>query len=162
MENLLHQVQKKAQDPTTLLDQEKFMTPLRRRDMSGEDIDEIKRIVNNLTKPCVDCHIIQDATIRRVQKDQRVLTRAHFDHRAHILQRRCLDCHVEIPVSPAEKAESVTTTAKGIDQAEIQNIPKIETCKECHNPKTTSNQCVTCHYFHPNKTNRSDMLLYME
>jgi hypothetical protein len=162
MENLLHQVQKKAQDPTTLLDQEKFMTPLRRRGMSGEDIDEIKRIVNNLTKPCVDCHIIQDATIRRVQKDQRVLTRAHFDHRAHILQRRCLDCHVEIPFSPAEKAESVTTIAKGIDQAEIQNIPKIETCRECHNPETTSNRCVTCHYFHANKTHRSDMLLYME
>ncbi len=156
VDNLLHQVSQKVQDPTTILDKEKFMTPLRQKSMGAEQADEIKRIVNNLTKPCVDCHIIEDATIKRVVKDQRVLTRAHFDHRAHILQRRCLDCHTEIPFRKAEKGETI------IDKAEIQNIPKIEVCKECHNPKLTSNQCVTCHYFHPNKTNRSDMLLYRE
>ena len=156
VDQLLYQVQQKVKDPTTILDKEKFMTPLRMRPINGEQIDGMKRIVNNLTKPCADCHIIEDATIKRVQKDQRVLTRAHFDHRAHILQRRCLDCHVEIPF------QGQTPPAKFIDQAEIQNIPKIDACTECHNPKITSNKCVTCHDFHANKTNRSDMLLYME
>jgi hypothetical protein len=52
--------------------------------------------------------------------------------------------------------------AKVIDRSSIQNVPKIESCTECHNSSESSNRCVTCHYFHPNKTNRSSLLLYID
>jgi predicted CXXCH cytochrome family protein len=163
IDTLLYQVQKRTKDPATLLDQEKFITPFRLRTnaLTPEQIEAGNAIVNNLSKPCKDCHLIQNATIVRVQKDQQVLTRAHFDHRAHILQRRCLDCHNEIPVEANLNANK-DVLEKVADRAEIQNIPKIELCQECHNPKATSNRCVTCHYFHPNKAHRSDLLLYMD
>ena len=86
--------------------------------------------------------------------------RAEFDHRAHILQRRCLDCHAEIPI--AENAEAVGPVDASLDRAEIQNVPGIDTCRECHRPEVAPTQCVTCHFFHPNKSRRSELLLYLD
>jgi uncharacterized membrane protein len=96
----------------------------------------------------------------RVQRDQQVLRRAQFNHRAHIVQRRCLECHTEIPI--IAQADSAKAVPASLDRAAIQNIPGIENCRVCHNANETSNRCVTCHYFHPNKTNRSSMLLYLD
>jgi len=121
---------------------------------------EIEELVSNLTAACQKCHVVAKASIQRVAKDQRVLTRAEFDHRAHILDRRCLECHIEIPIlrAPGDTTK-VNNLAFG---AAIQNVPGIENCRECHNPSQSSNRCVTCHYFHPNKTNRSSLLLYLD
>jgi len=142
--------------------------------------EEVDDFVNNLTKPCQECHMVAEASIRRVQKDQVILARAEFNHRAHILQRRCLDCHNEIPILAAtnEKAtdgagangaatngaiaHKMPILSKALDRSAIQNLPRIENCRTCHNAEETSNRCVTCHVFHPNKTQRTSLLLYLE
>jgi len=121
---------------------------------------ELEELVSNLTQVCQQCHVVARANIQRVAKDQRVLTRAEFDHRAHILDRRCLECHTDIPIlrAPGDTTK-VSNLAFG---AAIQNVPGIENCQECHNASQSSNRCVTCHYFHPNKTNRASLSLYLE
>lgn len=143
-------------------DMQLMMPPMKRSNARNEEVDDF---VNNLTKPCQECHMVSEASIRRVQQDQTVLARAEFNHRAHILQTRCLDCHVEIPIlaAKADSAGSNTTVlAKSKDRSAIQNLPRIENCQTCHNAEETSNRCVTCHVFHPNKTQRTSMLLYLE
>jgi uncharacterized membrane protein len=121
---------------------------------------EIEALVDDLTQPCRQCHQVRDATLVRVQKDQRVLHRAEFDHRAHILQLRCLDCHTEIPIAAAlASAEGVDLSR---DVAATQNLPGIESCRDCHRPGLVSNRCVTCHAFHPDRQRRADLLLYGE
>ncbi len=137
--------------------------------------EEVDDFVANLTKPCQECHVVSEASIRRVQKDQAILARAEFNHRAHILQRRCLDCHTEIPILAAKNEAATNGTAmnrtatnnapvlaKAMDRSAIQNLPRIENCRTCHNAEETSNLCVTCHFFHPNKTQRTSMLLYLD
>ena len=128
------------------------LTPLQRQDL--EDL------ALKLTKPCQECHTISRAAIMRVATDQRVLHRAEFNHRAHILERRCLDCHVEIPVAEALRGD--TAIAISMDRAATQNIPKIENCITCHTEEKASNRCVTCHYMHPNKENRSSLVLFVD
>ncbi|MGH7493691.1 MAG: cytochrome c3 family protein [bacterium] len=129
-------------------------------------VEDIMALADNLTKACQECHTVANAGILRVQKDQQILARAEFDHRAHILQRRCLECHTGIPILPPESAKAANGAAKAVlalaDRSAIQNIPAIENCQQCHNADETSNRCVTCHYFHPNKTQRSSMLLYLD
>lgn len=125
-------------------------------------------LASKLTRPkessCQECHMVESAGIARVQSDQRTLLLAEFDHRAHILERRCLDCHVEIPVpARVENIDSLVTAAdKSKDRAAVQNIPKIANCRDCHSEEEASNRCVTCHYFHPNKTNRASLELFVE
>lgn len=128
--------------------------------LTREQIGEMNLFVSDLTKPCQQCHMVANASIVRVQKDQQILSRAEFNHRAHIIHRRCLECHTEIPIMQST-ADSMALT-KIADRSSIQNIPKIEKCAECHNSLKSSNRCVTCHYFHPNKTNRSSLLLYLD
>lgn len=143
------------------------------RTLAPAQIEEINALAENLTKPCRQCHLVENAAILRVQKDQRILARAEFNHRAHILQRRCLECHTGIPILPPGKAAPAESAganggaepaamAAARDRAAIQNVPAIENCRQCHNTSETSNRCVTCHYFHPNKTQRSSMLLYLD
>lgn len=126
------------------------------RTLNATQIEELRNFALELTAPCRQCHVVTDAAIQRVQKDQRILHRAHFDHRAHVLQRRCLDCHNRISL------EGSQANAAATDRAEVQNIPGIETCRTCHNAGGTSQSCATCHDFHPNKERRSGMLLYVD
>ncbi|RIK53586.1 hypothetical protein DCC62_32235 [candidate division KSB1 bacterium] len=128
--------------------------------VSPEQAQEINAFADDLTRRCQRCHAVANAAIQRVQKDQQVLRRAEFNHRAHILQRRCLDCHTEIPILAQTTAAATTQPVR--DQSAIQNIPEIANCRSCHNSSETSNRCVTCHFFHPNKTNRSSLLMYLD
>lgn len=144
------------------LDAQFMMPPMKKSNARREEVDGF---VNNLTKPCQECHMMEEASIRRVQQDQTVLTRAEFNHRAHILQTRCLDCHTEIPILAPKNNSAASNTmvlAKSKDRSAIQNLPRIENCQTCHNAEETSNRCATCHVFHPNKTQRTSMLLYLE
>jgi len=129
--------------------------------LNADQISELNDLAASLTEACRECHTVDKASILRVRQDQQILQRAEFNHRAHIVQRRCLECHTEIPILSAAGGNA-TTVAGTQDRAAIQNIPGIENCRACHNAGETSNRCVTCHYFHPNKTNRSSMLLYVE
>ncbi len=162
IEQALVQLGRRLEDPYTALDETRFMLALDRPDpdLSGAEVEAIESLAADLTEPCRQCHRVENATIARVQTRQRVLTRAEFDHRAHIVQRRCLDCHRRIPI-----AESVAGTEKipaELDRSGIQNLPAIGTCRECHTRSLASQTCVTCHYFHPNKSHRSELLLYLD
>ncbi len=159
---VLDRIEQKLDDPYTPLDDTKFLlgTLVENPKLTGSQINEIKKVVNELTKPCQQCHIVSNATITRVRSDLRVLRRAEFNHRDHILQRRCLECHTAIPI--AEALESNAKIDESRDRATIRNIPGIETCQQCHQPEQASNRCITCHYFHPNKTQRSNLLLYVQ
>lgn len=113
-----------------------------------------------LTKPCLECHEVQHAAIQRVKARQRTFLRAEFDHRAHITQRRCLECHDGIPV--AEALAGDTTGIALLDRAATQNLPRKENCTQCHSPAEASSTCVTCHFMHPNKENRASLKLFVE
>ncbi len=119
---------------------------------------------------CQKCHVVENASIRRVQADQNVLIRAEFNHRAHILDRRCTECHTSISVDEkklrfsverySEFAETLPQTFKA-DHAATQNVPTIRNCQTCHTADKTSNRCVTCHQFHPNKERRANLRLFL-
>lgn len=161
IEKVLKSLGRSLSDPLTPLDETKFLLALGPpADLPDEEWDALETLVHDLTDVCGQCHLVEDATIARMQQDQRVLRRAEFDHRAHILEMRCLDCHREIPI--AEHIEGEGPVDSEMDNAAIQNLPGIESCRECHTPRLASNRCVTCHFFHPNKSRRSEMLLYLD
>lgn len=118
---------------------------------------------------CQKCHSVKNASILRVQADQNVLTRAEFNHRAHILEKRCTDCHAGILIDEKRMKHSVENYAAfkqkfpktyKVDRSETQNIPKIKSCQDCHAKGKVSNRCVTCHKFHANKEHRSDLQMW--
>ena len=162
IEKLLTGVEQALVDPYTPLDETEFLLALDepRPDLAADAVAELEDLVDQLTQPCQQCHAIEQATIARVQDDQDVLDRAEFNHRAHVLQVRCLECHTEIPIANALEGD-VQSGESPVDQAAIQNLPRIEVCQECHQPEVSSNRCVTCHEFHPDKSRRSDLLLYL-
>ena len=163
IDKLLAGVERALEDPYTPLDETEFLLALDapRRDLGDEQKAELEQLVDQLTQPCQQCHKIERATIARVQKDQDVLHRAEFNHRAHVLQVRCLDCHTEIPIADGILDAGGSSAESPVDRAAIQNLPRIEVCQECHRPDVSSNRCVTCHEFHPDKSRRSDLLLYL-
>jgi hypothetical protein len=128
--------------------------------LSKEELNALKTFSLDLTEACRKCHVVSNASILRVQKDQRVLRRSEFNHRAHILQRRCLDCHNKIPIADLMKTTAAIDPEK--DRSAIQNLPLIQDCKSCHAPDLVSQRCVTCHEFHPDKSRTSRMLLYLD
>ncbi len=125
--------------------------------LQGEELDDVAQ---KLTKPCQACHVVENGAILSVNASQRTFQRAEFDHRAHITQRRCLECHNIIPIEQALGGD--TTGIAMIDKASTRNIPAIENCFECHTKDAGSNACVTCHLMHPNKDKRGSLQLFVE
>lgn len=161
IEERLKELRRTLDDPYASLDETKFLLALEpRADVEPAAAEEIASLVSELTTPCRRCHELRDATIARVQKDQGVLRRAEFDHRAHIVQRRCLDCHTAIPIE--EQLGSSEPVDEELDDARIQNLPRIDSCRECHRADQASDRCVTCHLFHPDQSRRSELLLYLD
>ena len=80
---------------------------------------------------------------------------------------RCLECHTAIPIQElvaqgaSEDGQPPLPVDPEVDNASIQNLPRIERCRTCHEPGRVSNRCTTCHLFHPDK-DRSNLLLYVE
>jgi hypothetical protein len=161
IEEVLEALRLELEDPYAVLDDTRFQLAFERRNESLSEAEraEIETLVADLTQPCRQCHLVENATITRVQASQRTLIRAEFDHRAHIVQRRCLDCHTVIPI--ADFVDSTEKVGPELDRAEIRNLPTIGTCQECHRESQSSQRCITCHYFHPNKSRRSELLLYL-
>jgi len=164
IDSLLKAARNKIQRQSLLNGEPKFVWPAVKvnASLNPDQIAGLNDLAASLTAPCRECHTVENAAILRVQKDQRILRRAEFNHRAHIVQRRCLECHTQIPIIPPRRDAGAATIKSAQDRAAIQNIPDIENCRACHNSEETSNRCVTCHYFHPDKTNRSNMLLYLD
>jgi hypothetical protein len=161
IDQLIRVVERKIENPSEPLDAQAFLPkPRVNPSLTPAQVDQLKTLSLDLTEPCRKCHIVSDASILRVQKDQSILHRAEFNHKAHVLQRRCLDCHNRIDIEGQLKVMHAIDPAK--DNAGIQNIPGIENCQACHQKNLVSNHCVTCHEFHPDKNNRSRMLLYLD
>ena len=162
LDELIRVVKARIRDPFSSMDETKFLlgpddiNP----DLDAADIAELESVVDGLTETCQTCHTVQQSAILRVQKDQRVLIRSEFDHRVHIIQRGCLECHSSIPIREHVARDSVATAA--IDHAGIQNLPTIETCQSCHAPAKAVNTCVSCHLFHPDKSQHTNLLRYFE
>jgi len=117
------------------------------RALSDQEIAQLQDLAEGLTAPCIKCHTVSDAAILRVEKDQKVLSRARFNHRAHLVQRPfCADCHGAIPGLLDE-----ASWVEELDVAQTWNLPGIDSCRQCHNPQEASNQCITCHTFHPGR-----------
>ena len=159
---LVETVKRRIDEPFESLDETSFLLAFERPDprLGEEEVAAIETLAAELTEPCRQCHQVRNATIVRVDRDQRELRRAEFDHRAHIVQRRCLDCHDAIPVR--DFLDTDEKPAPEIDNSGIHNLPTVDSCRECHDPRQASDRCVTCHLFHPDKGRRAELLPYFE
>ncbi|MBS1148616.1 MAG: cytochrome [Myxococcaceae bacterium] len=86
---------------------------------------------------CEDCHKGYD---KQVQKDpaRALFPTANllFNHRVHKEKKvACVTCH----------NSTVTGTMREVGLATRLQLPKMETCLECHDGKTASAACATCH-----------------
>src|SRR5205085_8877467 len=75
------------------------------------------------------------------------MTQAKFDHTAHRAMA-CLDCH---PQAVSEIKNNLTI----VNEREPVNIRGIESCRECHAPKSGNrggirHGCTDCHSYHHN------------
>jgi len=160
IEGLLVDLRDRLEDPYAPIDETAFMLDLQPDpDVSEVDAEEWRALAADLTATCTPCHEMRDLTIAAVAKDQTSLHQATFDHRAHILERSCLDCHNGIPIREAVAGEEVAEEA---DVAGILNLPDLESCRDCHAEGKTSAACITCHEFHPEKTRRGRLTFHRE
>jgi len=155
--SLLALVERRLEDPYAALDETRFDVSVADRSPEAEEsASGHESLVQELTATCQECHIVDRATVSRVQTRQRTLDRAEFDHRAHVIHARCLDCHSDIPFE--EYLASPDDPPAELDRSAIQNLPTISTCRECHTGKAGAPvECTSCHVFHPDRTNRGTL-----
>ena len=158
----LNQLERNLEDPYLVLDETEFPLALEQPSgpLQGEARAEVEALAEALSEPCRTCHLLEKATIARVRKDQTTLFRAEFNHRVHTLQKRCLDCHNRIPIE--EYLKSGLEVPAEVDHAGILNLPGQDSCQVCHNTRVTSNNCVTCHNFHPDQSSRSHSFFQLD
>lgn len=171
MNLLLQLVREKLRRPSPGRSRTAFAWPSQQNQhLSMAQRSEFQQLAVDLTAAngpeCQKCHMLKNASIRRVQTEQSVLQRAKFNHRAHILEHGCIDCHKAIPVNEKLLRISVQNPPAfrekfpriyRADRAATQNIPSIQNCRTCHAPDKVSNRCITCHTFHPNKLHRANL-----
>lgn len=162
LRELLAEVERRIERPFGIIDESRFGVRITDRapGLATGELDEgaYLAVVDSLTAACQTCHVVDRATIRRVQKDQRSLIRAEFDHRAHVIHARCLDCHSAIPMR--EFLAAGEDPPPELDRAEIQNLPTMETCLTCHAGQGPAARCVSCHFFHPDKDHWANLSRY--
>ena len=152
----LSDLEARVADDSTTLNDARFR--LNRPDprLAESHLDEVDAFANEVAEPCLICHTVRHGTIDRVRPAQGVLSRATFDHGAHVLQRGCLDCHTAIPFEAHLGGDGPVDPA--LDNAAIQNLPAVGECRQCHTPDLASDGCLTCHDFHPEADVRSRLL----
>ena len=160
LEGLLFRARQALADPFVPLDETELLLALSEpKDLPEDILSEAELLIGDLTEPCTGCHWVENATVVRVNGDQRTLHKAEFDHAAHVIQRRCLDCHQQIPIL---EVVSGAEPDPAVDHAGIHNLPTISQCQECHQPRQVASSCVTCHLFHPDAERRADFLRYLK
>lgn len=100
------------------------------------ELQRKKESVEALTVPCVKCHLFNGAAMARPVAARPVLVRARFEHQPHLLpvQGDCYHCHGAIRQSKAS--------------ADL-NFAGVQSCRECHQPRSVSQDCQICHRYHP-------------
>ena len=154
LRELLAQVRHRLDEPFAPLDVSRFAVTAADR-APGLDEAAYRPVIDALTKPCQKCHFVDQATIRRVQTDQRTLVRAEFTHKAHVIQAGCVDCHSVIPFREYLANDAQPTAAR--DRAEIHNLPSLATCQSCHSNAAAPTRCTSCHLFHPDKSHFANL-----
>lgn len=87
-----------------------------------------------LTAACQKCHIVDGPAMLPVRPASHTLVRATFVHAPHLLQAACLRCHGGV-----EKSKEATAL----------NFKGVESCRECHRPRSVRQDCQSCHRYHP-------------
>ena len=163
IEQRLVQVREALEDPLVPLDESSLALALSQpAEMAPEALDDWKGLVAGLTEACTECHQVERATIARVRDDQRTLIRSEFDHGAHVIQRRCLDCHGELPILEALSLPEGQKVDAARDNSSIHNLPRIASCRECHGGGLVASRCIDCHAYHPDTERHGDLLLHLE
>lgn len=173
VEQMLQRVRERLKLPGVRRTGALFNVPVDKmnRSLTESQMANLQQLAFDLTSPdgpeCQQCHMVKNASIQRVRAEQNVLIRSEFNHRAHILERRCVQCHTAIPIMEKSLRFSVEkysdfkqTKLFRVDKSGTQNIPGIEMCKECHSVDKVANNCTTCHKFHSNKEHRSNLGIY--
>ncbi|MEX0893231.1 MAG: hypothetical protein WEB88_13780 [Gemmatimonadota bacterium] len=160
LSELLAAVEARLEDPYAPLDATRFgVGPADEADgvaTGTMDVAAYEAVISAIIEPCVQCHVVERATIRRVQQPAHGgLARAEFDHRAHVVHARCMDCHDVIPTRELLLSGEDATAAQ--DRAEVVNLPTIESCRSCHGSRTAPASCTSCHQFHPDKSHWSTL-----
>lgn len=117
----------------------------------------VSDLISRLTQPCRECHFTSEKGFAPVQSGQRVLRRAEFDHRAHIVQMGCLSCHRSLIENDFVGLDGYEERTSGLSA--MHNLPSIEECRSCHRSGAASTRCVSCHVFHPDKQRRMERLI---
>ena len=146
-DRMMEALERRISDRGTVHDDTPFRLGMPDARLTDAQIDDANAFAARVAEPCLQCHTVDRATIRRVQQTQSVLRRARFDHRPHVMLRGCLDCHTRIPF--ADHIGGNGAVAADLDNAAIQNVPAIENCRQCHTPDLSFDRCLTCHDFHP-------------
>ena len=146
-DRMMEVLERRISDRGTVHDDTPFRLGMPDARLTDAQIDDANAFAAQVAEPCLQCHTVERATIRRVQQTQSVLRRARFDHRPHVMLRGCLDCHTRIPF--ADHVGGNGAVAADLDNAAIQNVPAIENCRQCHTPDLSFDRCLTCHDFHP-------------
>ena len=151
LEELIEAAEERLRNPFAPVDENRFRISVAdvRADLSVAAVEAYRTVVDSLTAGCRGCHLVEQATIKRVQKDQGLLHRAEFDHGAHTIHMRCLDCHNVIPVR--EYTAEMQDAPASLDNAEIVNLPDITVCRTCHTESKAADNCTACHAFHPGR-----------
>jgi hypothetical protein len=160
LEDLLDEVERRLRDPYRVLDATRFSVSAADLDpsLTPERVASLRQEVESTARDCMECHVVADATIQRVASTQRGLIRAEFDHRAHVTQARCLDCHNVIPIR--EYAAEDREPDDEFDHAGILNLPPIASCQDCHAEGKAPTECVSCHMFHPDRTQWANLMRF--
>ncbi|SRR6266511_567371 len=87
-----------------------------------------------LAAACQKCHVLKGPEMLAVRPARPVLVRATFVHAPHLLQADCARCHAGV-----EKSKRATEL----------NFKGVESCQECHRPRSVRQDCQSCHHYHP-------------
>ena len=160
LEELVAIARARLEDPYSPLDENRFLVSVADANpqLDEEERAAFEQVVEDLTEPCRECHFVESASIRRVQGDQRLLVRAEFNHAAHIVHARCLDCHNQIPIR--EYAAEDEVAPPEVDHSGVVNLPSLADCQSCHARNKAAEECTTCHAFHPDTERWSNLLRY--
>jgi len=101
---------------------------------AGVDPEEAGKTIDKLVKPCLKCHLEVNHAIARTAAARSLLPAATFNHKAHVREAACVDCHGRIVAS--EEASDVS----------LDGIAK---CQSCHKWRGPSDTCRSCHRYHP-------------
>jgi len=89
-----------------------------------------------LAARCTKCHLPGRVDLAPVKAARRVLVRSEFAHGPHLMQADCARCHPNVARSTA---------------AADLNFPAVASCRECHSGFGASQECLSCHAYHPHE-----------